>query len=108
MTPFHVGMRVVCVESDWETWNGESLPVKGEKYTVRSLFSKKGFWSKTEEIHVLLVEVNNPILTYYDGFSECSFEADCFRPAHENRMDELRTLLAPVPSKAKTLSPVTS
>jgi len=22
-----------------------------------------------------------------------------FRPAHENRMDELRTLLAPVPSK---------
>lgn len=94
MTPFHVGMRVVCVDDDWD-FNPLYWIKKGEVLEIafvdkdHEMDSGVGLWFK------------------YLPFS-AMYCSSCFRPAHENRMDELRALLAPVPSKAKTLSPVTS
>lgn len=100
MTPFHVGMRVVCVDvSRMDCSDGTIGPVKGVVYTVRNF---------RQHDAIRLVEIVNVAMRYADGFNECGFKLHRFRPAHENRMDELRSLLAPVPSKAKTLSPVTS
>jgi len=85
MTPFHVGMRVVCVDDDWD-FNPLYWIKKGEVLEIAfvdkdtEMDSGIGLWFK------------------YLPFS-AMYCSSCFRPAHENRMDELRTLLAPVPSK---------
>jgi len=100
MTPFHVGMKVVCVDDQWRGGgycmvNGIQCPlVDGEIYTVSGVFLEDGAY-KFEGLMICLhlQEVSHPM---FGGFS-----AERFRPAHENRMDELRQLLAPVPSKAK-------
>lgn len=94
MTPFHVGMRVVCVEAiKTKSRVGEIYPTVGEVYTIRAMFDEP------IGICILLDEIINKELKHLDGFGECRFWIGRFRPAHENRMDELRTLLAPVPSK---------
>lgn len=92
MTPFHVGMRVVCVDDNFLSHGtrGEITPSNGGIYTIREITPRYAF---------RLVEIVNKPLEYKQGFGECSFQPRRFRPAHENRMDELRTLLAPVPSK---------
>ncbi len=94
MTPFHVGMRVVCVEAIGAPKQPvEIYPTCGAVYTIRDI------GSYPEGVFIRLEEIINPKLHHLDEDGECEFFAEYFRPAHENRMDELRTLLAPVPSK---------
>lgn len=95
MTPFHVGMKVVCVDASTDHKYGtppyptvpnhlDGLAV-GVVYTIARV--------GPDPMHkipcVWLVEIKRA----------CGFAIQRFRPAHENRMDELRSLLAPVPSK---------
>ena len=102
MTPFHVGMRVVCVNDDPSlvrafysgNLNGEMHGLqKGKVYTIRRIGVDELSGSPT----VWLFEITRP--TRFKRSVEPGYYALRFRPAHENRMDELRTLLAPVPSK---------
>lgn len=105
MTPFHVGMKVVCVDDEC---GGKYVPKgrafaigldglrRGLIYTVRSV----GVNPNSGRINIWLNEIYRPIRS--GDVSECGYAHARFRPAHENRMDELRTLLAPSPSKAKT------
>lgn len=107
MTPFHVGMKVVCVDDAWgqpKFW--EIFPKPGHVYSIRSMKLGGG----SHRVKLTFEEIHNAPQDYFRNGNpvECCFDATFFRPAHENRMDELRTLLAPVPSKAKTLSPVQS
>lgn len=96
MTPFHVGMKVVCVddESINPTHRFEVFPKKGSVYTIRTICENEN------GVGLRVDEILNPCAHYSGGFMEIRFKLHRFRPAHENRMDELRTLLAPVPSKA--------
>lgn len=99
MTPFHVGMRVVCVDDQWHS-GGYGVPDyafplnNGEVYTVLSVQVLVGLYrdGNAERECLTFCEVAHPD-------PDSAFAAERFRPAHENRMDELRTLLAPVPSK---------
>jgi len=103
MTPFHVGMKVVCVADDifrGAGYGGERLPTNHQVYTIRDMIpspTRLGFFA------LRLDEIRNDAKIYLAGdkivADECAFADIAFRPAHENRMDELRTLLAPVPSK---------
>jgi len=105
MTPFHVGMRVVCVDDEnrgqyktrWVPVGGLDGLRKDVVYTVRYV----GICEYAGDFEVLKVaEIIRPGLR--DGrFFDIGYAIQRFRPAHENRMDELRQLLAPVPSKAK-------
>ena len=107
MTPFHVGMKVVCVDDDvrskyttkWKPAGGLDGLCKDTVYTVRY----HGLCEYDGCILVLkLHEIVRPAL-WDGGFFDIGYAAARFRPAHENRMDELRTLLAPVPSKEREL-----
>ena len=108
MTPFHVGMKVVCVDDDLKRYIGNKFPYSptldglsaGTVYTIRWL-GKSSDISMPDIPSCRLVEIvreNSP-----RSGVEATFVLARFRPAHENRMDELRTLLAPVPSKEREL-----
>ena len=107
MTPLHVGMRVICVNDEIPAFRtiGKYFDdldglTRSRIYTIRELCQSS--------------DVDNPSLPCcrleeikrrFDPLSkvEAAFALARFRPAHENRMDELRTLLAPVPSKEREL-----
>lgn len=95
MTPFHVGMRVVCVDAEPHRKYGPNPnnPTRGNlaglEYGIVYTIAHLG----PDPIHKV------PCCWIVEIKRECGFAVQRFRPAHENRMDELRTLLAPVPSK---------
>ena len=101
MTPFHVGMKVVCVD---DVPHGKYMPVGSRaNKCLRGL--KSGVVYTVRTIGPCPVR-GNPCLWLDEIYSsvgpsgfEIGFAIQRFRPAHENRMNELRTLLAPVPSK---------
>jgi len=102
MTPFHVGMRVVCVDDETTRfdhpngcYSGSLHGLKyGCVYTIREVCASTDPYAPSRP-SCRLVEIIRPIMNRV----ETPFALARFRPAHENRMDELRTLLAPVPSK---------
>ena len=107
MTPFHVGMKVVCVDDGLTSFRSTkgfyqgSLNglVKGGIYTIRDLcLSSDVFQPNLQSCRV--VEITRP--TDPCSHVEGTYTLARFRPAHENRMDELRSLLVTPPSKAKT------
>jgi hypothetical protein len=108
MTPFHVGMRVVCVDDEHGKYmapnarysdNGLDGLTSGEIYTIREICVTTDYY-QPDLSSCRLVEIVRPL---EPRGVEPTYALARFRPAHENRMDELRTLLAPVPSKAKEL-----
>jgi len=92
MTPFYVGMKVVCVDDDWHTFGNPSpqvgKPVKGGVYTISRINTIK---AAPTGITLSFVGLTLP-------FSYC---ATAFRPVVENSMKELRSLLVPLPYDAK-------
>jgi len=88
MTPFYAGMSVVCIN---DAWGDTPTPI----YKI-----SKGDILKIDEIDSSLPS-SGYVWLHFVGFWGQGHRCDYFRPAHENRMDELRQLLAPVPSKAK-------
>ena len=105
MTPFHVGMKVVCV--DEQCWRGcgygiECLPVKGNVYTIHEMVPSQ---DRIGRLALRFHEIRNEPRTYRAGHElailECAFIDTAFRPVHETRMEELRSLLLPTPAKQK-------
>lgn len=67
------GSLVECVESPIPSNYGETMPVVGEIYTVREIYSDG------KDTAIRLVEIHNPVREYADGFIEVSFWVECFR-----------------------------
>jgi hypothetical protein len=77
---FHVGQKVVCVNGADSPF-GETTPVVGDVYTIRSVTQhSRGPGYRLHEI------VNVP-RTYLPGHMECTFAHACFRPVIEKKTD---------------------
>jgi len=104
MTPFHVGMKVVCVDDDFTDAGRHPKIVFGEVYTVSNIepgrFTPRSKYPNTS-VGLFLAGVD-PFLSKGLWIGRIGLAEQRFRPAHENRMDELRQLLVPTPSNAKT------
>jgi hypothetical protein len=82
---FHVGQKVVCIkDTDWyprmkQPWQNETLPVKGEVYTIRDIVPN---WDRGKTGLRLVEIVNEPAI--YEGHLgrrwECCFNISRFRP----------------------------
>lgn len=71
-----VGMKVVCIKLGAWTYlqPDESAPSYGDVLTIRTVeFLPEG-------VHLSFEEVRNREYEYLDGFGECVFEAEQFRP----------------------------
>jgi hypothetical protein len=96
---FHVGQRVVCVANVIEDTDdyaqGETVPVVGQVYTIRSIEDYPDGPSATlEEI------VNRPLeYELFDGscdVGECDFPIYNFRPVKTTNIDVFLKMLEPV------------
>lgn len=100
MSDWHVGMQVVCVDDRGHMLNhGESIPIRGSIYTIRSI-THGGAGVQLNEI------VNLPRM-YCDGFVEISFLRRRFRPVRKTNIDCFLSLLNKTPADvvAATTSP---
>lgn len=90
MTIWRPGMLCVCIADRWE----QSLdrapspnpPVKGRIYTVSA---------------VRPVSFIGTVLNLAELDADQWWQANCFRPVQENRLDTLRALLNPTPTPAR-------
>jgi hypothetical protein len=95
MSNFRVGMKVVCVQFDWDDTliaaPGDNIIV-GEVYTTTNVFVIDG--DHGERVEMLeLAELYQPgSADWHPGFT-----AECFRPAVEGKtsIEVLRQLLVP-------------
>lgn len=85
-----VGSRVVCVETFSASPYAETLPVKGEVYTIREVA-----WCGLE-CGVHLREIENPVREYMHGWSEAYFSIDGFRPLITRSQEQDVALFAPL------------
>lgn len=99
MTPFHIGMKVVCIEdlsfpclrALWP--NGwPIIPKIGKTYTVRDVFID----SDTNKLGLRLVEIRCGIS---GSGVECGFSAVYFRPIVVTNIDVFTAMLAPAPKQ---------
>lgn len=83
MSNFRVGQKVVCMDDAPRSPRRykENFPKKGVVYTVR------GFDPLAAGVSIFLEEVCNEPKQYNNGYGECSFRADRFRPAVERKTD---------------------
>jgi len=95
---FHVGQKVVCVET-WalslgDGYGDEVGPVAGNVYTIRSIQVGR----KAREVTVRLHEITNPIRPYYIiGMWEPDFNVRRFRPVKTTDISIFTAMLAPTP-----------
>lgn len=70
-----VGVKCVCTHTFTDVQFGETVPVKGNVYTIRDMgFDEDGGW-------IRLREVVNPPHFYSDGgYGECQWALEKFRP----------------------------
>ncbi len=73
---FHVGQKVVCVKvGAWaDALLDEIMPINGGIYTIRDMEADSG------EVWLRFDEIRNPECPFDDGWYECRFWADNFRP----------------------------
>jgi hypothetical protein len=78
-----VGDKVVCVieTSWWKTPDDEILPQENVEYTIRTIEVSGA------DVFLRLVEIVNAPQMYMQGFSECRFIADAFRPITPRQTD---------------------
>lgn len=98
MSPFHVGMQVVCVEH-WVLppglgYGDEVGPVGGQTYTIRDII---GVHPRTGEFCLRLEEISNPVREYVGGRYEPMFRASRFRPVRKTIIGVFTAMLAPKP-----------
>lgn len=86
---FYVGQKVVCVEDRYfSSCKGEMIPKKGEVLTVRSVSLERGI------LALRFVEIVNAPVEYADGYIECKFFSERFRPLLEKGMKILQDIAA--------------
>ncbi|NTA27435.1 hypothetical protein [Allorhizobium ampelinum] len=109
MSVFRVGQKVVLVDDSTHSSpsslariegekRGVKYPIKGKVYTVR----KTVVISNTEELAILLVEIDNGEASVRFGFkNEAAFLASRFRPVVERKTDIsiFKALLNTTPEK---------
>lgn len=84
MSTFRVGQKVVCVKTssaplDYEERiKGVVYPKIGLEYTIREIVIGDSY-----AFGFRLEEIINPKCNYMQGFAECIFNADYFRPLEE-------------------------
>lgn len=90
---FHVGQMVVCVDDSFRgiIWRGEILPVKGQVYTIRSMYADG------DAVGLRLEEIVNEQKVYSDGVNECAFNARYFRPVKQTSIDCFTAILTKTP-----------
>jgi hypothetical protein len=82
--PAKVGDKVACVldvELIEDSAESEILPQKGEIYTIRDIEPGE------DGIFLRFVEIVNVPGYYLDGFGECSFHEEGFRPVEPRKTD---------------------
>lgn len=93
MSNFRVGQKVVCIGGKRIGGHGtEAIPEFGSVYTVREFGADGG---------IRLVEIVNPPLAYIEGFFECTFAVESFRPVVERKTDISVFTALLTPSKSK-------
>lgn len=100
---YQVGRRVVCIEvtKDWPPGirflQAPPVPELGKVYTISD--QKVGLLRG--ELCLSLQEFGTVVVSFLDRGELCTgvvmYEAKCFRPLDENRLDQFRKLLAPAP-----------
>jgi hypothetical protein len=71
-----VGSKVKCVDANFSSLNGETVPILGAVYTVREM---------VPESCIRLVEIVNVPRAYANGTQECAFKASRFAPVKNNK-----------------------
>jgi len=84
---FSIGEKVVCIHTFTVRPDaaklGETNPIKGEMYTIRTIeCHKDGCFLRFEELI-------NPVLNYANGKTECQFCSTRFRKLDPNFAEEL-------------------
>ncbi|NTE68376.1 hypothetical protein G6M85_22540 [Agrobacterium tumefaciens] len=104
---FKQGMRVVCVDDDYDTRSlcvarefCIQLPKKGCVYTLRDVFDVPEYGEDADNrLRVLLLEISNSKIPFISGDVEADFPARRFRPLDESRLDVFRDLLVDLPKE---------
>ena len=88
-----VGCRVVCVEKiAAPRLPGEIFPEVGATYTVRSIEEASSLSPRPGELCTRLEEILNTPQHFIDGFMECQFFIERFRPV--STIDTTKTVEA--------------
>src|SRR6266566_2740334 len=95
---FVVGQQVYCIRDDWEIYEDEISPKKGNIYTIRSMEMINDY-EYGECLGLRFKEIVNPVLTYTDGIGEAIFHALCFRPIKETSIDVFKAILKKIPTQ---------
>jgi len=73
----YVGQKVVCVDACRSLKNiRETYPVVGKIYTIREVWVGQ----KSDKVGFCLVEIVNPKMDFPEGFGECNFSWEYFKP----------------------------
>ena len=79
-----VGDKVQCildVDLIEDSAESDTLPVKGEIYTIRDIEAAD------DGIYLRFVEIVNAPGFYFEGYGECSFHTEGFRPVEPRKTD---------------------
>lgn len=95
------GRKVVCLRDGWNVAQGEHAPVAGRIYTIRSV--DPGRRPGDDRLYLKFHEIVNAPRKYKEGFEECSFDMNEFRPIDDRRTDIsiFRGLLEPARQGAR-------
>lgn len=76
------GQKVtLIVDQPWTPRQGDTTPIFGVVYTIRSVFDSYG------GIGIRFMEIINQPRIHIDGYAEVAFLADSFRPVTERKTD---------------------
>lgn len=80
---FYVGQKVICVRhpAKIKAFFGEAYPHVGGVFTIREIFEARGGEC------LRLFEISNPPYPYVEGYMECGFRTNFFRPVVERKTD---------------------
>lgn len=89
-----VGTKVCCI---WEldAQCGETVPTVGRIYTVRDI--EPSHDPAFAELFIRLNEIINSPRLYENGFHECNFSIEAFRPIDDSAIDIFREIARTAP-----------
>lgn len=80
---FKIGQKVVCIVDKWEYRGTEmKLPLKDGIYQIRGFYLSP--WGGPQ-VGLYLEEIVNPPRQWNEGYGECAFNAERFRPLIERK-----------------------
>lgn len=109
MTPFHVGMKVVCISDQWEDRSFfYKTPTQGQVYTIEHIENSE----TSSGICFLLYELTNAPVTGLcfgkEVFQEPGFDSGGFRPLVSTNISIFEKMLTKKPRKKAVPKKVTA